>query len=174
MREDNPGLTDARAAAAAVGGVVAVPEFDEGRGEKDTDFNDMARVAGNGAVLDRVEKALAPGQNGYAKDAHPGIADQVNEAIKRGGKATDQPAETIDALLKIAKNPKARGSPAPSEDALALALAEKYCHVLNHVSLWGKWLRWNATGWEAEKTPAAYDLARKICRADHRPKEKVQ
>src|SRR5437588_4352983 len=37
----NPGLSDARAAAEAVGGVVAVPEFGAGRGEKDTDFNDM-------------------------------------------------------------------------------------------------------------------------------------
>ena len=54
----NPGLTDARAAAAAVGGVVAVPEFGEGRSQKDTDFNDMARVAGRGAVSWLLEKAL--------------------------------------------------------------------------------------------------------------------
>jgi phage/plasmid primase-like uncharacterized protein len=97
----NPGMTDARAAAAAAGGVVAVPEFGEGRGEKDTDFNDMDRLAGRDAVLACIQKALdgdpatdiafddppAAQTNRHAKDTHPGIADQVNEAIKRGGKA---------------------------------------------------------------------------------------
>jgi putative DNA primase/helicase len=43
----NPGLSCARAAAAAVGGSVAVPDFASlARGPKDTDFNDLMRLAG--------------------------------------------------------------------------------------------------------------------------------
>ena len=43
----NPGLTAARLAAQAVGGEVAVPDFrGYARGVKDTDFNDLHRLAG--------------------------------------------------------------------------------------------------------------------------------
>lgn len=46
--EGNPGLTAARAAAAAVGGLLAVPDFvGLPRGDKDTDFNDLHRLAGS-------------------------------------------------------------------------------------------------------------------------------
>ncbi len=48
--EGNPGLTKATEAAQAVGGFLAVPAFPEGRGTKDTDFNDLARLAGPEAV----------------------------------------------------------------------------------------------------------------------------
>lgn len=45
--EGNPGLTAATEAADAVGGLLAVPNFDGlPRGEKDTDFNDLHRLAG--------------------------------------------------------------------------------------------------------------------------------
>ena len=50
----NPGVTKATAAARAVGGVLALPSFGPDRGEKDTDFNDMARLFG----LDAVRAAL--------------------------------------------------------------------------------------------------------------------
>jgi putative DNA primase/helicase len=81
MREGNPGLTDARAAAAAVGGVVAVPKFREGRGEKDTDFNDMARVAGREAVSETLEKALGgkPEGGAAAEQAPNGLDATISE-----------------------------------------------------------------------------------------------
>ena len=134
----NPGLTDARAAAAAVRGVVAVPEFGEGRGEKDTDFNDMARVAGNGALLDRVEKALG----GKPVDA---LDSQPND--KTAPESTKKP-----------KAPRA-----PSEDDLALDFASRHKDELRFVSFWGKWLKWTGGKWQVEKTLAAFDLARRIC-----------
>ena len=46
----NPGLTKATAAAQAVGGFLAVPVFPPGRGDKDTDFNDLCRLSGPEAV----------------------------------------------------------------------------------------------------------------------------
>ena len=46
--QGNPGLTAARAAVIAVGGKLAVPDFTGLlRGDKDTDFNDLARLAGS-------------------------------------------------------------------------------------------------------------------------------
>jgi len=48
--EGNPGLTKARAAARAVGGLLAVPDFRTDRPEGATDFNDMAAQLGNEAV----------------------------------------------------------------------------------------------------------------------------
>ena len=50
--EGNPGVTAATAAAREVGGLLAVPDFTGlERGPKDTDFNDLHRLAGNVEVL---------------------------------------------------------------------------------------------------------------------------
>lgn len=57
--EGNPGLTKAREAAKAVGGKLAVPKLPEGRGEKDSDFNDLHRLAGLEAVKSCIEAAQA-------------------------------------------------------------------------------------------------------------------
>ncbi len=48
--EGNPGLTAARHAALAVGGLVVVPQFPAERPAKFTDFNDLHQMAGQGAV----------------------------------------------------------------------------------------------------------------------------
>lgn len=48
--EGNPGLASAKSAALAVGGFVVVPQFPAGRPDKATDFNDLAALAGLGAV----------------------------------------------------------------------------------------------------------------------------
>ena len=48
--EGNPGLSAARAAALAVGGLVAVPQFPADRPPKATDFNDLFSLAGSNAV----------------------------------------------------------------------------------------------------------------------------
>lgn len=46
----NPGLTAAKQAALAVGGIVVVPQFPAHRPDKATDFNDLAVLAGLSAV----------------------------------------------------------------------------------------------------------------------------
>lgn len=50
LTEGNPGLTAARAAAMAVGGLVVMPQFPAHRPRKCTDFNDLFALAGAGAV----------------------------------------------------------------------------------------------------------------------------
>jgi putative DNA primase/helicase len=63
----NPGLTKATAAALTVGGLLAVPEFPAGRGDKDTDFNDLHALAGLDAVRGCIEAAKPiTSETGYA------------------------------------------------------------------------------------------------------------
>jgi putative DNA primase/helicase len=58
MTPGNPGMTKARAAALAVGGYLAVPEwFPHDRGDKDTDFNDLHQLAGLDAVKACIDRA---------------------------------------------------------------------------------------------------------------------
>ena len=59
--EGNPGLTQATEAALAVNVLLAVPCFPATRGAKDTDFNDLARHAGQQAVKECIEGAQKPG-----------------------------------------------------------------------------------------------------------------
>lgn len=56
----NPGLTKATAAARAVGGLVAIPDFGDSRPEGATDFNDLARSRGTEAVERAVANARTP------------------------------------------------------------------------------------------------------------------
>ncbi len=58
--EGNPGMSKATAAARAVGGLLAVPRFPEGRGDKETDFNDLYQRAGLEAVKACID-AAGPG-----------------------------------------------------------------------------------------------------------------
>jgi putative DNA primase/helicase len=58
--ECNPGLTKAIEAAQAVDGLLAVPSFPAIRGTKDTDFNDLARLAGPKAVKDCIKEVKKP------------------------------------------------------------------------------------------------------------------
>jgi putative DNA primase/helicase len=55
----NPGLTKAGAAALAVGGLVAVPDFGTDRPDKATDFNDLHQIAGRDAVSRCIDKATS-------------------------------------------------------------------------------------------------------------------
>jgi putative DNA primase/helicase len=56
----NPGLTHARAAALAVAGRMATPDFGEARPQDATDFNDLHRLRGVPAVLKSIANADTP------------------------------------------------------------------------------------------------------------------
>ena len=55
----NPGMTKARAAAAAVGGYLAVPDFGDNRPKKATDFNDLHQLLGLDVVKRCIDAALS-------------------------------------------------------------------------------------------------------------------
>ena len=54
----NVGITKATAAANAVGGTPVVPKFGDGRGEKDTDFNDLHQKEGIETVRSQIERVI--------------------------------------------------------------------------------------------------------------------
>jgi phage/plasmid primase-like uncharacterized protein/RecA-family ATPase len=56
-KPENIGLISATEAAAAIGARLAVPAFPGHRGEKDTDFNDLARLLGPGCVRECIQAA---------------------------------------------------------------------------------------------------------------------
>jgi putative DNA primase/helicase len=64
------------------------------------------------------------------------------------------------------KDPGAKKANGPSEDKLALRMAEVHAGSLIHATLLAKWFRLCKQGWQAEKTPVAFDLARNACRAE--------
>lgn len=82
LTSGNPGLTKAQAAAAAVGGWLAVPDFGANRTAKATDFNDLHQCLGLDAVKRCVEAAIkvmptltcnavsAPDQDDALADTH--------------------------------------------------------------------------------------------------------
>ena len=81
--QGNPGMTKAKEAALAVGGLLAVPSFPANRGDKDTDFNDLHQLAGLDAVKACMEAAIklasAAGQAGGWIDLEA-IPDEVTTA----------------------------------------------------------------------------------------------
>lgn len=67
--EGNPGLAKATAAAGAVGGLLAVPDFGEDRPDGATDFNDLAAHRGPDAVRACIERASRPGVAAWTEPA---------------------------------------------------------------------------------------------------------
>ena len=55
--------------------------------------------------------------------------------------------------------------PAFSDEALALRFAELHAGDLRYVAAWNRWLSWDGTRWLFDTTLAAWNEARKICRA---------
>jgi putative DNA primase/helicase len=74
--EGNPGLTKATEAAKAVNGFLAVPVFPNTRGPKDTDFNDLARIATPESVRACIDGAVIPNKATPA-DVNPATIDPL-------------------------------------------------------------------------------------------------
>lgn len=68
----NPGLTHARQAALAVGGLVAIPDFGPDRPAGASDFNDLHRHRGLSAVLTAVRGAGVPSVGMVGAEDRPG------------------------------------------------------------------------------------------------------
>lgn len=55
-------------------------------------------------------------------------------------------------------------APAFSDEAMALAFADRHGPSLRYVALWGSWMSWTGAHWRSDSTLHAYDLARQIAR----------
>ena len=91
MTAGNPGVTKATEAARAVGGLLAVPRFPQGRGDKDTDFNDLHKLAGLDAVKACMD-AGTPVASGGKADASTG---QTFPPLVEADTATEKPAHAV-------------------------------------------------------------------------------
>jgi putative DNA primase/helicase len=84
--EGNPGLTKATDAARTVNGLLAIPSFPDNRGPKDTDFNDLARLAGIETVRVCIEAAAissAPAIKNSLQASSVSTINQLDAAIQR-------------------------------------------------------------------------------------------
>jgi putative DNA primase/helicase len=118
LTDGNPGLTRAAEAARSVNGLLAIPRFPATRRDGDTDFNDLALLAGKEAVEDCIEASVNPDDKipsspetenpDYPLDAviqrlsklSPLQYDQVR---KQEAKALGVRPVTLDAVVKDAR-----------------------------------------------------------------------
>jgi len=87
LTDGNPGLTKAREAALAVGGLLAIPIFESDRPDDATDLNDMSKLYGIASVRKIISNAVDPvnvsknqsNENKYDEwpEPQPLIADQI-------------------------------------------------------------------------------------------------
>jgi putative DNA primase/helicase len=114
---DNPGMTKARAAAEAVSGYLAVPDFGKDRPAGTTDFNDLARHAGTEAVARCIERA-------ELLQRPDGGSDKPRAILTRGDAITPEPIAWLwPEWLAAGKLHILAGSPGTGKTTLALALA---------------------------------------------------
>jgi AAA domain/Toprim domain len=97
--DGNPGLTKATAAARAVGGKLAVPDFGAERSAGATDFNDMAALCGPEGVARAIGAAnftsdytTAPSEVKFNREVNAGV-------LQQRAKETDDPVLTYLPLL---------------------------------------------------------------------------
>ena len=141
--EGNPGITKATAAARAVGGRLAIPEFGTDRPERATDFNDMRRLCGAEAVAGAIAKATAPAHAGNGADAKPR-------------------ANSADGLLVSGTAGAAVYS--LTEDNLAIVFAEQFGRRLRFAHDVGRWFVWDDSRWREDSTDCAFNWVRDLCR----------
>jgi len=109
--EGNPGLTKATEAARTVGGLLAVPLFPENRGPKDTDFNDLARLAGPEAVKSCIDRAAGLNEGDEPQSLEAAIARlaampplEYDRIRKDAAKALGVRPSTLDKAVKDARS----------------------------------------------------------------------
>src|SRR5258708_16250137 len=69
-----------------------------------------------------------------------------------------------DNATQLAKLQHAGELPFNSEDALALAYADRHADDSRYVAAWSRWLLYDGTRWNVDSTLHAFDRARAICR----------
>jgi phage/plasmid-associated DNA primase len=67
-------------------------------------------------------------------------------------------------IIKLADLQDAGELPATSEDALALAYADRHAEDSRYVAAWGRWLLFDGARWHFDTTLHAFSRARVICR----------
>ncbi len=103
------------------------------------------------------------------------VGDDFNDLLRRDGpdavrKTVEAAAEYTAAALEaspVAPTETAVPGGVPlefTEEALALAFAERHAQDLRYCAAWGRWLMWNGCCWRSDETLRVFDLSRWICR----------
>lgn len=126
----NPGMTKSTEAARAVGGLLAVPDFDgTERGPKDTDFNDLARLARHEAVRACIEAAAEPMLTHAPDDKDPAQGNPGSDTAPETPLLFDEintpeiPADILPGWLGEYANAVAKSTQTPPAMAVMLALS---------------------------------------------------
>lgn len=149
----NPGITKATEAARAVGGLLAVPDFDTDRPEGATDFNDMAAQYGLEAVKRAIEGAIAPGQRHDAGNQADGL-HAISLDLIRGSDVKPEPVSWLwNGWLAAGKMHVLGGAPGTGKTTISMALAAT-------MTIGGRWPdgtrspSGNVVIWSGEDDPA--------------------
>lgn len=83
-----------------------------------------------------------------------------------GSREVTHPTDIWDQAENVKKIKLAEARPPEfSDDALAQRFAHLYQDELRYVDPWSQWMIWDGTRWKIDKTIAAFDLARPVCRS---------
>jgi putative DNA primase/helicase len=87
---------------------------------------------------------------------------------------TDENESGMDRLVELRKyRRKRKTGSAGLEDDVALEFAVQHTNNYRYIADSGRWMRWTGTRWQPEKTLAAFDAARALCRAAQKADAKV-
>jgi len=69
-----------------------------------------------------------------------------------------------DNIFRLADLDDSGALPPSTEDAIALAYAERHANDSRYVAAWARWLIYDGARWDCDTTLHAFDRARAICR----------
>jgi putative DNA primase/helicase len=69
-----------------------------------------------------------------------------------------------DNIIRLATAQDAGEVSPETEEAIALAFADRHAHELRYVALWSRWLLYDGTRWHPDDTLHSFERARVICR----------
>jgi putative DNA primase/helicase len=98
--------------------------------------------------------------------ARPMTFEEARAAILADENEAGEWARRVDErqLERAWKNSKPGAAPPHSEEALALAFAERHATTLRYVAKWGRWFIWDGTCWREDEKRQVFTLARELCR----------
>jgi putative DNA primase/helicase len=103
---------------------------------------------------------------GEGLSARPMTFEEARAAILADENEAGEWARRVDErqLERAFENSKPPVAPPHSEEALALAFAERHAEKLRYVANWGKWLIWDGTCWRKDEIRQVFTLARDLTR----------
>ena len=123
--EVNTGLVKAKETALEVGGYLTIPEFPENRGDKDTDFNDLARLSGVDTVRLQIESASLVDPDAW-EEPQPLIAKVENDPY---------PIHALPELIKLAVEEAASFTQSPISMLASSALTAVSLALQGHYNV---------------------------------------